>query len=472
MNAKNRQRYIIIAASILALLLIIALIFFGINRLRNRGPSGGGTAEDIVAAPPTATATPFPTLTPTPTNTPIPTETPLPSPTPLPDPMVFSISGPKFVPVGLPRQVDWTIETIDGDGAATIILDDLGGAMLTGDESGNVVIARTVSNSVSDESIVKYPDRYVISAIIDPNVKSGVISFELRNQLFSEPVLIPWIAVENPDETYQSFEITLDGVEEEVQVTNLTPVEEENEAGDTSEVAEGESATENGDSTNESEESSEGDTTETETDSGDGETDPLLENTDETVAEESGESQPGQGGFQTFVSQNGISLDFPADWYITESQDGIIDISIVPIDPEAISVPGEDIFVTIFTGPAEDYGISSGQEVTPDAIKELLLGKVIPSGSGSDAILLTETGLQLNGDKTFNMPDGYSGKATRLKTPEGFDESGDIVFESIFAVVTKDKQVIVLNGYTLSDKPELLNSMELIASSLRFIDEE
>lgn len=475
MNANNRQRYLILGASALVLLLIVALIFFGFRTVLNRGPSGGGEVEDIVAAPPTATATPFPTLTPTPTNTPIPTETPMPSPTPLPEPMTFTITGPKTIQAGLPKQVDWTIEATGGEGVATVILEDLGGAMLIGDEAGNVIIARTISDEFTDSSIANYGESFVLSAVVDPNVREGVVSFEIRNSLFTEPVFIPWLSSDSPDSEVWSFDLTLDGEQEEI---ILSSIAQGNESENETDSETAENAADAGGETVEAEETPEVASTNPEGEEGDGEEnpaeDPLLDNTDETDenGDAAGQEQTATGSFQSFVGDNGVTLDFPEEWFISEQQDGIIDLSTSPINSEEIPIPGENIFATVFSGPAADYGIASGQEVTPASIKQLLLGNIIQSGIGEDAILLTETGLEVILEQDLELPDGYLGSITRLKTPEDFDTSGSSGFASLFAVVTNGTDVIVMNGYTLLEQLEQLDSMERIAESMRLAESE
>ncbi len=476
MNANNRQRYIILGASTLVLLLIIALIFFGFRTVLNRGPSGGGEVDDIVAAPPTATATPFPTLTPTPTNTPIPTETPLPSPTPLPEPMTFTITGPKTIQAGLPKQVDWTIEATGGEGLATVILEDLGGAMLIGDEAGNVIIARTISDEFTDSTIANYGESFVLSAVVDPNVREGVVSFEIRNSLFTEPVFIPWLSSDSPDPEIWSFDLTLDGEQEEIILSSIAQSDDTEEDGRTtqtdSEQAENTADNETEDETTETTDGSSN--PEDEGSEEDPAEDPLLENTEETDedGDATGREQTAAGSFQSFVGDNGVTLDFPAEWFISEQQDGIIDLSTSVINSEEIPIPGENIFATVFSGPAADYGIATGQEVTPASIKQLLLGNIIQSGIGEDAILLTETGLEVILEQDLELPDGYLGSITRLKTPDDFDTSGSNGFASLFAVVTNGTDVIVMNGYTLLEQLDQLDSMERIAESMRLVESE
>ena len=318
---------------------------------------------------------------------------------------------------------------------------------------------------MSDSSLVAYGDSFVLSAILDPNVREGVVSFELRNNLYTEPVFIPWITSEEESTEDWFFEITLDGLEDEIVLTGLSPapddepvVEEEQDDNTNSAGAE-EAEEDNG---------TEGDGTGDEAvDDGNAGEDPLLDNTDESDdSNQTGEA--GGDNFQAFIGENGVSLNFPAEWFITESQDGIIDLSIDAINPEVIPIPGENIFATIFSGPAADYGIASTQEVTPQAIKELLLGKVIPSGEGEDAILLTETGLEIISEKDLELSDNYLGAITRLKTPDDFGGASSNAFESIFAIVTNGENVIVMNGYTLIDEPERLDVMEQIASTMRF----
>ena len=428
MNSQNpNRRNILIGLSAFVVILLISLIAVATYYFRlSNGPV---TVDDAgVAVLPTQppTATPFPTLTPTPTNTPLPTETPLPTPTATPQPMSFSVTGPKFIPAGLPLQVEWVIEAIGGDGVATVILDDLGGAMLTGDEAGNVIIARSLTNAFSENPVVGYDQEFVVSAIIDPNIKSGVISLEIRNSFFAEPVLIPWLTIDDSELTYQAFEIVLDGIEDEIQAADVVP--------------------------------------------GDGDEPPLDSNVDSdaTTEEAVDLDDPVNSGFQAFRSREGVELEFPADWFITESQDGIIDISVDPVNPEQIQLPGEVIFANIFTGSAEDFGLVSDEELSPGAIKDLLLGVNIPTGDGEDETLVTETGLEVIEETSVSLSEGHSGLVTHLRTPAAFAESGEIPFETIFTVVVQGEKIIVMNGYTPLDETKGIEAIKLIASSLRF----
>lgn len=431
MNSQNpNRRNILIGLSVFVVILLISLIAVGTYyfRLSNGelNVDDGGVAV-LPTQPPTAT--PFPTLTPTPTSTPLPTETPLPTPTATPQPMSFSVTGPKFIPAGLPLQVEWVIEAIGGDGVATVILDDLGGAMLTGDEAGNVIIARSLTHAFSENPVVGYDQEFVVTAIIDPNIKSGVVSLEIRNSFFAEPILIPWLTTDDSDLTNQTFEIVLDGVEDEIQAAEVVPIDNE-------QTAEGNGAS-------------------------------------ETSGEDTAElDDPVNSGFQAFRSREGVELEFPAEWFITESQDGIIDISVDPVNPEQIQLPGEVIFANIFTGSAEDFGLVSDEALSPEAVKELLLGVTIPTGDGEDEILVTETGLEVLEESSVSLTEGHSGLVTHLRTPAAFAEAGEIPFESVFAVVVQGEKIIVMNGYTPLDESEGIEAIKLIASSLRFIERE
>ncbi|MEM9774267.1 MAG: hypothetical protein AAF902_06775 [Chloroflexota bacterium] len=431
MNADNpNRRNILIGLAILIAVLVIGLIYLGIYffQVYTRADSeiDGGVA---VLPTQTPTATPFPTQTPTPTNTPLPTNTPTPTPSPTPRPMTFKITGPKFVSSGLPQKVSWTVEATGGDGAATVLIDSLGGAMLTGDEGGNVIIARTLSSEFSNDALVGYDQEFVISAILDPNINSGVLSMEIRNQTFAEPILVPWIAITDEGESYQSFDIMLDGVEDQVQAVDIPQPNQP---------------------------------------------DPIVTSGDSTTAAEPvdfGElPEPLNRGYFVFRSRDGVELEYPETWFITEAQDGLIDLSLDPLGDGLAPLPGEAVYASIFAGTADDYGLDASQGLNPLAVKELILGASIPSGSGDDQVLLTESGLEITTEFEMTLPEGYSGNITFLRTPADFTESGEVPFESIFAVITTDDRVIVLNGYTPSDQFEQLSIMETIANTLRFAD--
>ncbi|MEM8859927.1 MAG: hypothetical protein AAGD96_16485, partial [Chloroflexota bacterium] len=392
--------------------------------------SAGDEIDSGIAVLPTSTptATPFPSPTPSPTSTPLPTNTPTPLPSPTPQPMTFKITGPKFVPVGLPQQVSWTIEATGGDGAATVLIDGLGGAMLTGNESGDVVIARTLSSAFSDDAIVGYDQEFIIDAILDPNINSGVLSMEIRNQLFAEPILIPWVAIDDSQAAYQSFEIMLDGVEDQIQAVDIPQPEQP-----------AVSSTES-------------------------------EDTQVAVVDFGELPEPSNRGYFVFRSRNGVELEYPETWFITEAQDGLIDLSLEPATDGLAPLPGESVYATVFSGTADDYGLDSSQPIEPVAIKELILGTSIPSGSGEDTVLLTESGLIIINEAELNLPEGYSGSISFLQTSDEAVEAGSLPFESIFAVVTDGERVIVLNGYTPPDQIDQLDAIEVIANTLRFAE--
>lgn len=420
MNANNpNRRNILIGLSVFIGVLLISLIGLGVYfyRLSNTTTVIDGGVAVLPTQLPTATS--FPTKTPTPTATPLPTETPLPPPTATPQALAFSVTGPKFIPAGLPLQVEWVIKAISGDGAATVILDDLGGAMLTGDESGNVIIARSLASGLSD-STVGYDEEFILTAIVDPNIKSGVVSLEIRNSFFAEPVLIPWLAIDDSEITYQTFEILLDGIEDEVQAVEVIEVAEE--------------------------------------------VDPENAN----VADTEEAAEPINPNFQPFESRTGVELEFPEIWFIAESQEGILDISTVPINPEIIQLPGEGIFANVFTSITGDFGLTG--DADPETIKELLLGVTIPTGDAENEIFVTETGLEVIEEISLDLPDGHAGIATHLRTPVSFTESGETPFESIFAIVVQGENIIVMNSYVPIGEPDQLDILKKIASSLRFAD--
>ncbi|MEM8856992.1 MAG: hypothetical protein AAGD96_01640, partial [Chloroflexota bacterium] len=105
MNANNpNRRNILTGLSILIAVLVIGLIYLGVYFFRIYTSAGDEIDSGIAVLPTsTPTATPFPSPTPSPTSTPLPTSTPTPLPSPTPQPMTFKITGPKFVPVGLPQ---------------------------------------------------------------------------------------------------------------------------------------------------------------------------------------------------------------------------------------------------------------------------------------------------------------------------------------------------------------------------------
>ncbi|MFK7800741.1 MAG: hypothetical protein AB8G95_03830 [Anaerolineae bacterium] len=424
MNANNpNRRNILIGLSVFVVVLLISLIGLGIYfyRLSNTDTVIDGGVAVLPTQLPTATA--FPTKTPTPTPTPLPTETPLPPPTATPQPLAFSITGPKFVPAGLPLQVEWVIKAIDGDGSATVILDDLGGAMLTGDESGNVVIARSLANAFSENTVVGYDQEFILKAIVDPNIKSGVVSLEIRNSFFAEPVLIPWLAIDDTEVTYQTFEIVLDGIEDEVQAIDVVQ-----------------------------------------------EVEPESSSTADEADDSEEPAEPVNPDYQLFQSRTGVELEFPETWFMTESQDGILDLSTEPINPETIQLPGEGIFANIFTGKVIDFGLVADGDVDPETIKELLLGVTIPTGEADNEVFVTETGLEIIEEVEFELPDGHKGIVTHLQTPAAFAVSGETPFESIFAVIVQGENIIIMNGYTPEDEPDQLEILKTIAGSLRFVD--
>ena len=429
MNANNpNRRNILIGLSVLIAVLVIGLIYLGIYLFRINTSVGDEIESGIAVLPTnTPTSTPFPTLTPTPTSTPLPTNTPTPLPSPTPQPMTFKITGPKFVPSGLPQKVSWTVEATGGDGAATVLIDGLGGAMLTGNESGDVVIARTLSSEFSNDALVGYDQEFIINAILDPNINSGVLSMEIRNKLFAEPILVPWVAIDDSQPSYQSFDIMLDGIEDEILAVDIPQPDQ-----------------------------------------------PAIESS--AISEEDppidfGElPEPVNRGYFVFRSRDGVELEYPETWFITEAQDGLLDLSPEPSTDGLAPLPGEAVFVTIFAGTADDYALDASQTLDPTSIKELILGSNIPSSSGENEVLLTESGLVVVNELELSLQEGYSGIITYLRTPDDNVNSGELPYESIFAVITSDDRVIVMNGYSPSDQIDQLDIMEVIVNTLRFAE--
>lgn len=432
MNADNpNRRNILIGLSILVAVLVMGLIYLGITFFQ-ASTNADTEIEGGVAVLPTntPTSTPFPTQTPTPTNTPLPTSTPTPTPSPTPRPMVFTITGPKFVPAGLPQQVTWSVKAVGGDGAATVLIDSLGGAMLTGDEGGNVVIARTLSSEFSNDALVGYDQEFVINAILDPNINSGVLSMEIRNQSFAEPILVPWVAIDDDAASYQSFDIRLDGIEDQVQAVDV-PLPEQPAVVDA---------------------------------------DSPSSDTNSDLVDFGELPEPLNRGFFVFRSRAGVELEYPETWFITEAQDGLIDLSVEPLENGLAPLPGEAVYATVFAGTADDYGLGATQELSPQVIKEFILGSSIPTGSGDDQILLTESGLEITTEFEMILPEGYEGLITFLRTPNDPSDTGDLPFESLFAVITTNDRIIVMNGYTPSDQFDQLSIMETVANTLRFAE--
>lgn len=414
MNQDNR-RVIILSIGIVSFLLVIGLIGFGVYVFANRGPSADELAID--ANPPTITPTNTLVPSPTPTNTatPTPTNTPTPTPTATPQPLELTITGPKFVPQGLPVQVEWRIEPANASGVSIVSLEDLGGSMAIGDGAGNVVIARTIAQSDNENGLVNYDEFFTLSAIIDPNVNQGIASFLIDNNITSETVTLPWIATDRDDIESQTFTIVLDGFQDDI----LTTAVEEVEAAAESIV----------------------------------------------VAQ--------QPGYEVYQTSGGLQLEYPDAWFIQEFPDGTTQISENQI-PAADGLSAVDSsYALVLTGSREDIGIPADIDLTKEAVLAWLLGNLSTGGDGDlDLPVIAESGLEIVSEYEIPLRNGETMNAVEMISGESEDQPP---FKALFAVYTAEEGSIILTAYApvVEDDPRSqFDIFNIIGESFELVEAE
>ncbi|MEM7798932.1 MAG: hypothetical protein AAF633_07080 [Chloroflexota bacterium] len=418
---QDNRRAILLSIGVVGFLVVVGLVGLVTYFMLNRGNDGDNL--DVVAERPTPTLTSTPVPSPTPTNTPtpLPTETPTPAPTATPLPLSLTITGPKFIPRGLPIQVEWRFVPTDGSGVAIVSLEDLGGSMAIGDEAGNVVIARTVATETEgDSSLVNYDSEFVISAIIDPNVNQGIASFLIDNNLVSESISIPWIANNGTEIETQTFTITLDGVEES---TLLDATEE-------------------------------------------------IEEVAETVVEvTAGESE----GFLLYRTRDDLQFEYPADWFVSEFPDGTTQVSEEQIGAvDGASAP-ETSYALILSGTQEQIGLPESVEPTNAAILEWLIGNVNTSGGGENSASLpvvTESGMEIVSEYELIQSNGETMSVVELISGGTEEEEP---FKAFFAVNATEANIIIVNGLATFDpeNPNLqITIFNQIAESISILETE
>lgn len=353
-SPNNNRRRILIGLGTVVILLIIGIISL-VSLLRNRNSGANEELEGLVAEAPTATITPtsVPSRTPTLTHTPTATPTGTPLPTATPSPMELTITGPRFVPKGLPVAVEWTISAASDQGVAIVSLEDLGGSMAIGDPAGNVVIAQTVSNDSSNAGLIEYEPSFSVGGIIDSNISQGLASFLIDNNLVSEPVSIPWTAIESTEVEYTTFNIVLDGIEDEI----------------------------------------------------------VFETADLSSTLPAAEIP----GFTAYQTRNQLLFEYPESWFLSETQDDTVQISAEPLSGATGAEGVETSYALIVSGTREETGIPAEVEFTNDGIKAWLLGNLSNVG-GEEVPILTESGLEIVSEYELPQRDGTVATAIELQS--------------------------------------------------------
>lgn len=418
---QDNRRAILLSIGVVGFLVVITLIGGVTYFLLNRGNDTGDL--DVVAEQPTATVTSTPLPSPTPTNTPtpLPTETPTPAPTATPLPLSLTVTGPKFIPRGLPIQVEWRFVPSAGNGVAIVSLEDLGGSMAVGDEAGNVVIARTVATEAEgDTNLVSYDSEFVISAIIDPNVNQGIASFLIDNNIVSEAVSVPWIANNGTEIETQTFTIVLDGVQESILLDDAEDIEEVAEA--------------------------------------------VVE---VSTAEEE--------GFLVYLTRNNLQFEYPSDWFVSEFPDGTTQVSEEQIGAADGASAPESSYALILSGDREAVGIPEEVDLTNEAILDWLVGNVNTSGGGENSAnlpVVSESGLEVVSEYEIIQRDGETMSVIELIS--GGTE-GEEPFKTFFAVSASESNIVLINGLAKFDpeNPNLqITIFNQIAESITIVETE
>ena len=395
-SPNNNRRRILIGLGIIVALLVIGIISLMLL-LRNRNNNADDGLDTIVAEAPTATITPTsaPSRTPTLTATPTATPTGTPLPTATPSPMELTITGPLFVPKGLPVAVEWTISAASDQGVAIVSLEDLGGSMAIGDPAGNVVIAQTVSNDSSNAGLIEYEPSFSVGGIIDSNISQGLASFLIDNNLVSEPVSIPWTAIESEEVEYTTFNIVLDGVEDEI----------------------------------------------------------VFETADLSASLPDAEIP----GFAVYQTRSRLRFEYPESWFLSETQDDTVQISAEPLSGATGAEGVETSYALIISGTREETGIPADVDFTNEGIKAWLLGNLSNVG-GEEVPILTESGLEIVSEYELPQRDGSVATAIELQS-EGSDDAEPFTALYIINTVEDQTVIMTAYVPAESDEIEIFSQI-------------
>lgn len=216
-NNNRLRRFMMIAIIVVVVVLIaMAAVTAGRTALASRNdlPDNELALLDtdepelvVEVIPDTPTAVP-PTIIPLATATPLPSPTALPTPSPTAAPVMVELTGPEYVPVGLPSPVSWTIRLISGP-IISVRLDDLGGAMVVTDNQRQAIIQHHLAVDSNGAGLLE--SSWTITGVIDPNVAEGTFGLLVETSDFAERLTLRWSAADIAAPQIKTITVSLNG---------------------------------------------------------------------------------------------------------------------------------------------------------------------------------------------------------------------------------------------------------------------